>query len=129
MPGLGATPFAQTALWRVVDEIADTVGTLADPDAEALRGPSENIHRLRDLHASCAPHERELRFAHLALLTEHHLYADKLLRIRRYCAVRLADTSLPREERTFLASLEQLTARLDTGPDLGSPDRDDGSAS
>jgi len=105
--------FSQEALWRVVDEVAENVGTLSEPDADALRGPAEKIQRLRDLHSSCAPQESALRETHLALLTEHCLFADKLLQVRRYCAVHLQDPTLPQEDRRFLLSLQQLTASLD----------------
>ena len=111
--------FSQEALWRVVDEVADNVSTLSEPDAEALRGPAEKIQRLRDLHTSCTPHERQLRASHLALLTEHYLVADKLLQIRRYCAVHLQDPALPEADRQFLLRLQQLTASLDK-PSTGS---------
>ena len=104
---------SQEALWRVVDEVAENVGTLSEPDAEALRGPAEKIQRLRDLHSSCMPQERQLRATHLALLTEHYLCSDKLLQLRRYCAVNLQDPALPEADRQFLLSLQQLTASLD----------------
>ena len=52
------------ALWRVVDNIVDSIDdTLSTSDAEALAAPTEKIHRLRELHASCLPQERQLRFA------------------------------------------------------------------
>ena len=105
--------FSQEALWRVVDEVAANVGTLSEPDAEALRGPAEKIQRLRDLHSSCKEQERQLRATHLALLTEHYLCSDKLLQLRRYCAVHLQDPALPEADRQFLLSLQQLTASLD----------------
>ena len=101
------------ALWRVVDEVAENVGTLSEADAEALRGPAEKIQRLRDLHSSCMPHERQLRATHLALLTEHYLCSDKLLQLRRYCSVHLQDPALPEADRQLLLSLQQLTASLD----------------
>ena len=109
----GSKMSSQEALWRVVDEVAENVGTLSEPDAEALRGPAEKIQRLRDLHSSCLPHERQLRATHLALLTEHYLCSDKLLQLRRYCAVNLQDPALPEADRQFLLSLQQLTASLD----------------
>ena len=113
----GATDAMAEALWRVVDNIVDSIDdTLSTSDAEALAAPTEKIHRLRELHASCLPQERQLRFAHLALLTEHHLLAERLLELRRYCALRLQDASLPREEQSFLVSLESLTASLDSRP-------------
>ena len=101
------------ALWRVVDEVAENVGTLSEADAEALRGPAEKIQRLRDLHSSCMPHERQLRATHLALLTDHYLCSDKLLQLRRYCSVHLQDPALPEADRQLLLSLQQLTASLD----------------
>ena len=101
------------ALWRVVDEVAENLGTLSEADAEALRGPAEKIQRLRDLHSSCMPHERQLRATHLALLTDHYLCSDKLLQLRRYCSVHLQDPALPEADRRFLLSLQQLTASLD----------------
>ena len=101
------------ALWRVVDEVAENVGTLSEADAEALRGPAEKIQRLRDLHSSCMPHERQLRATHLALLTEHYLCSDKLLQLKRHCSVHLQDPALPEADRQLLLSLQQLTASLD----------------
>ena len=101
------------ALWRLVDEILGQVDTLSVDETEHLRAPSEKLLRLRELHASCALHERQLRVTHLALLTEHAMYADRLLQLRRYCAARLQDASLPAAERSFVASMAQLTANLD----------------
>ena len=114
---------SQEALWRVVDEVADNVGTLSEHDAGALRGPVEKIERLRDLHTSCTPHERQLRATHLALLTEHYLFADKLLQVRRYCAAHLQDPALPEADRRFLLSLQQLSE-----PSLDKPSADKSSA-
>ena len=58
----GATDAMAEALWRVVDNIVDSIDdTLSTSDAEALAAPTEKIHRLRELHASCLPQERQLQ--------------------------------------------------------------------
>ena len=102
----------EETLWRVVDDITEQVGTLSQPEAVLLQETTAKVRRLRELHASCQPHERQLRVDHLALLTEQHVLANKLLQIRRYCAAHLQDADLPEAERSFLLAMQDLMASL-----------------
>ena len=66
-------------------------------------------------------HERQLRATHLALLSEHAVFAEKLLQVRRYCAARLNDADTATADRHFLASMLQLAANVDAGGELVPP--------
>lgn len=106
---------------HVVDQILDQLDSLPTSEAETLRGASEKLQRLRDLHTDCRVHERQLRATHLALLSEHAVFAEKLLQVRRYCAARLNDADTATADRHFLASMLQLAANVDAGGELVPP--------
>ena len=103
---------------HVVDQILDQLYPLPASEAATLRGASEKLQRLRGLHTDCRLHERQLHATHLALLSEHAVFAEKLLQVRRYCAARLNDADTPAADRHFLASMLQLAANVDAGGEL-----------
>ena len=118
-PSLAPSPARSFVPHRhVVDQILDQLYPLPASEAATLRSASEKLQRLRDLHTDCRLHERQLHATHLALLSEHAVFAEKLLQVRRYCAARLNDADTPAADRHFLASMLQLAANVDAGGEL-----------